>query len=280
MGSLCDFQLVWQGQYDFLNMGSHTRHPYDAAAPRFDRQRALPAGVVGAIRDAVRGAVGLPRPRILDLGAGTGRIGRPFVAAGDGYFGADLSFGMLQQFASFEGWSGRLTLIQADGQCLPFLDSIFDAVLLIQVVGAAQSWRRLVTEARRVLRPNGALIIGHTVFPPDGIDERMKAQLAAILKAAGASAYHMDTRGVVQPWLEAEARSNERVQAVQWIARRSPRAFLERQPTGARFSMLPQSIRDAALRELEAWAIRTFGSLDLIREEQHEFELKVFRFSH
>jgi hypothetical protein len=44
--------------------------------------------------------------------------------------------------------------------------------------------------------------------------------------------------------------------------------------------MLPQSIRDAALRELEAWAIRTFGSLDLIREEQHEFELKVFRFSH
>ena len=52
-----------------------TSSAYDATAPSFDRHRALPAGVVEGIRDAVLGATGLSRPRILDLGAGTGRIG-------------------------------------------------------------------------------------------------------------------------------------------------------------------------------------------------------------
>ena len=42
--------------------------------------------------------VGATRPRLLDLGAGTGRIGWPFVAAGDDYVGVDLSLGMLREF--------------------------------------------------------------------------------------------------------------------------------------------------------------------------------------
>jgi ubiquinone/menaquinone biosynthesis C-methylase UbiE len=251
---------------------------YDAAAPSFDRHRAMPAGVVEGIRDAVLGATGLPRPRILELGAGTGRIGRPFVAAGDDYVGVDLSIGMLREFASLVGQSVRPTLIQADGQSLPLFNSVFDVVLLLQVVGAAQNWRRLVTEARRVLRPEGALMIGHSILPPDGIDARMKGQLAAILMASGLGSYHADTRGVVQPWLESVAKSIEQIRAAQWTVTRSPRAFMDRQPTGARFSALPQSIRERALRDLAAWAIETFGSLDLAREERHEFELKVFRF--
>src|SRR5688500_8784760 len=70
---------------------------YDAIAPRFDRDRALPDGVAEAIRAAVLAAAAV-RPRVLDLGAGTGRIGRPFVAAGDDYVGVDLSLGTLRAF--------------------------------------------------------------------------------------------------------------------------------------------------------------------------------------
>jgi hypothetical protein len=60
---------------------------YDAAAPSFDRHRALPACVSQAIRTAVLGSAVLGaaaetrRPRLLDLGAGGGRIGWPFIAA-------------------------------------------------------------------------------------------------------------------------------------------------------------------------------------------------------
>jgi predicted TPR repeat methyltransferase len=70
---------------------------YDTAAPAFDRHRALPDGVPQAIRAAVVAATGAPSPRLLDLGAGAGRIGRPFVAAGDDYVGIDLSLGMLRE---------------------------------------------------------------------------------------------------------------------------------------------------------------------------------------
>jgi len=56
---------------------------YDAAAATFDRHRKLPEGLAQAIRGAVLRALDLMRPRLVDLGAGTGRIGRAFVEAGD-----------------------------------------------------------------------------------------------------------------------------------------------------------------------------------------------------
>src|SRR5215207_2706777 len=109
---------------------------YDPVAPSFDRHRALPEGVSEAIRAAVLAAIDAPsRPWLLDLGAGTGRIGLPFVAAGDDYVGVDLSLGMLREFARRRGSSPRL--VHADGRRLPFADATFDAVMMVQVVGAA-----------------------------------------------------------------------------------------------------------------------------------------------
>jgi len=119
---------------------------YDAAAPSFERHRALPAGAVQAIRDAVLAAIGLPHPRLLDLGAGTGRIGWPFVQAGDDYVGVDLSFGMLRAFRERIGDERALRLVQSDGQLLPFVDAAFDGVLLVQVFGGLRGWRRLLAE--------------------------------------------------------------------------------------------------------------------------------------
>ena len=96
---------------------------YDAAAPSFDRHRALPDDAVDAIRAGVLTSLASASPRLLDLGAGTGRIGRPFIAAGDDYVGVDLSFGMLREFAPRAGPNKGCTprLVQADGERLPRL---------------------------------------------------------------------------------------------------------------------------------------------------------------
>ena len=128
------------------------RDAFDSVAPTFERHRALPDGAPEAIRAAVLGAVDASSPRLLDLGAGTGRIGIPFVAAGDDYVGVDLSFGMLGAFAQRGGGGRAPRLVQADGEHLPFRDATFDAVMLIQVFGGMRGWRRLLVEARRVLR--------------------------------------------------------------------------------------------------------------------------------
>src|SRR3954454_18258119 len=179
---------------------------YDLAAPSFERHRALPDGVPETIRALVLEGADASPPRLLDLGAGTGRIGIPFVAAGDDYVGVDLSFGMLSEFRRRAGSSVRAPrLVRADGERLPFADASFDAIMLIQVFGGMRGWRRLLTEARRVLRGAGVLVLGRTLAPPDGLDARMKAQLALLLEEIGAAADRITTRQDAQGCLAREA---------------------------------------------------------------------------
>jgi len=260
---------------------------YDAAAPDFDRHRMLPGGVPEAIRAAVLAAVGTTsrdatsRPHLLDLGAGSGRIGRAFVKARDDYVGADLSLGMLQAFA---GRSSRddpevPRLLRADGRRLPFRDATFDAVMMIQVFGGAGGGGRgLVGEARRVLRPAGVLVLGRSVGPDNGVDARMKRRLAEILGEMGVRQDHRDGREEAEQQLASTARAENRVIVATWIAERTPRGFLDRHGTGARFSALPADLKERALGRLAVWAVATFGSLDTTCREPNAFELRVFDF--
>jgi ubiquinone/menaquinone biosynthesis C-methylase UbiE len=253
---------------------------YDVVAPVFDSHRALPAGVPEAIRTAVFKSV-TAAPRLLDLGAGTGRIGSVFAAAGDDYVGVDLSSGMLREFARHGVEHGAsLGLAQADGEQLPFRDSVFDAVLLIQIFGGLRGWRHVLTEARRVLRRRGAIITGRTSMPPDGIDARMKQRLDRILSSLGIESDRESTREQAEDWLQINADNHEQVTAATWSAARTPRGFIERHGAGRRFSALPAEIKERAMGELSTWAAGTFGSLDAVFSEPHAFELQVFKFQH
>jgi ubiquinone/menaquinone biosynthesis C-methylase UbiE len=246
---------------------------YDALAPSFDRQRALPHGVAAAIRGAVLGALSASRPPLLDLGCGSGRIGGAFVAAGDDYVGVDLSFGMLDVFRA----SRAALLAQADGEKLPFRDAQFDAVLLMQVLSAARDRRTLLTEASRVLHRAGALVVGRSVAPADGIDAQMQQRLAEALDAMGFQPYRKRAIDDALAWLTRTARSGQTATAASWTAERTPRRFLERHSNGVRFSLLPAPIKDAAMQQTREWAVATFGSLDAMFAEPCRFELTIFR---
>jgi SAM-dependent methyltransferase len=253
---------------------------YDAAACTFDFYRTLPEGATEAIRAAMLDSIDASsHPRLLDLGAGTGRIGWPFVAAGDDYVGVDLSLGMLREFARRNGpCRGRAPrLVQADGERLPFGDASFDAVMMMQVLGAVRRWRPLMREALRVLRAPGTLVLGHAVMPADGLDAKMKRRLASLIDAMAVPPFHSDARDEVIRWLGGAAQGSHRVVATEWDATRMPRGFLDRQPSGAQFARLPQPVQDAALGQLRDWAAATFGSLDAEFRERHAFELNVFK---
>ena len=252
---------------------------YDAAAPTFERHRALPEAVRQAIRAAVLAALASPSPRLLDLGAGTGRIGEAFAAAGDDYVGVDLSLGMLRAFAARDYETAAPRLAQTDGERLPFGGATFDAVLLIQVFGGMRGWRRVLAEAIRVLRPDGALVLGRTVAPSDGLDARLRDRLAQILRDLGAAPETKNTREDAQRWLAAQAKRTQLVVAATWTTERTARGFIDRHRTGARFAALPAPVKDAALRRLADWATTAFGSLDAATAEQHAFELKLFQFA-
>jgi ubiquinone/menaquinone biosynthesis C-methylase UbiE len=257
---------------------------YDAAAPSFDRHRTLPDGVAETIRNAVIAAAGgVPRPLLLDIGTGAGRIGHTFVAAGDDYIGVDLSLGMLRTFLHRATCSDAslgpapLRLVRADGRCLPFVDTTFDVVLMIQIFGGMSDFPLLVSEARRVLRPSGAVILGRTVAAEHGVDARLKQRLALILSEIGIDAGDNSYDDVEQA-LHSAARSAETVVAASWRADRTARQFLERHRTGARFSALPEPVKEEALHQLAVWAVAMFGSLDAVFSEQYAFALQVFKF--
>ena len=250
---------------------------FDSSAATFDRYRVLPTGVPEAIRTAVWKSVrNLGQARVLDLGAGTGRIGKAFVEANDAYAGVDASLAMLREFRKY---GPAAALIQADGACLPFKSHIFDLVMLMQVLSGAQDWQGLLSEVRRVLQPAGTVVIGHTTNPPDGVDAQLKRQLRTILEGMDI-AWHEPNRARKQSlaWLESSATRRAQTTAATWRAERTPREFLIRHRTGARFIALPLAVQEQALQRLSTWAENTFGSLDARHTEEFSFELDIFDF--
>jgi SAM-dependent methyltransferase len=248
---------------------------FDAVAPAFDRHRVLPDGVSESVRLCILAACTVSaRPEILDLGAGTGRLGRAFVAAGDAYVGLDLSLPMLRRFGD-----PRARLILANGERLPFRNGTFHIVLLLQVLGGARGWRGIVDESRRVLRSAGIVAVGRAAAPEQGLDDQMKTKLATLLGKIGAERHQRrQYREQALSVLRSAAKRSDRVIAASWRAQRSARAFLERHPSGAAFATLPRSVRSAALGELADWAQSRFGPLDTTFSEEHAFEVHLFQF--
>lgn len=250
---------------------------FDATAPTFELHRALPEQVPGAIRTAIWSAAGLSGPaRVLDIGAGTGRIGRAFVAAGDAYCGIDASLAMLQEFSLT---SDNCTLMHADARHLPFTDGCFDAVLLMQVLSGADDWREIVTEARRVVRTGGCIAVGRSVSPESAIDSQLKRHLKRILEELQMGSFRQEqSRREALDWLSAAAADHAHRVAATWNVNVTPGAFLERHRTGARFAALLTDIQDRAINRLRGWAEKQYGSVDAEFRETRTFEVDVFKF--
>jgi len=254
---------------------------YDTTASTFDRYRSLPSGVVESIRSAIWTEARLPeQARVLDLGAGTGRIGKAFLAAGDFYVGVDSSLGMLQEFSAKPEFRQSQTsfLVQAEGRQLPFKNASFDLILLMRVLSAANS-REMLEECRRVLRPGGIVAVGHARGPESGVDAQLKRQLMTILEAMQVP-WHQprESRRQALGWLESASVRHSHREAASWKVTTSAEEFLSRHRTGARFAALPLSIQEEALARLRAWAETNFGSVNAGFEEHHSFDLDIFEF--
>jgi hypothetical protein len=122
------------------------------------------------------------------------------------------------------------------------------------------------------------LLMGRWLIPPGGIDEQMKQRVQVLFGERSLSLELQSTRENVQRWLEATAAQSSCITASTWRVSRTPRAFLERRSSGAQFSTLPAALKTEILEELSVWAAKSFGSLDAVFTEKHEFELRAFKF--
>jgi SAM-dependent methyltransferase len=132
---------------------------FDRAAGYYDESRGLGPEVQELVADRIEEAAG-PGARLLEVGAGTGRIALPLHRRGRRVVGVDLSLPMLERYRAKAAAAGLPPppTVRADATRLPFPDACFDAVLEVHVLHLIPSWERALAEARRVLAPGGVLL--------------------------------------------------------------------------------------------------------------------------
>lgn len=136
---------------------------FDGLADVFDAQRGLPSDALSALYHVFLDATSDGPLRIVEPGAGTGRIVIPALAAGHHVTGIDVSQAMLDVFAArisdVPDLASRSCMIVADAAALPFDDGTFDLGMLAQVLYLIPDWQRALDELVRVVRPGGEVML-------------------------------------------------------------------------------------------------------------------------
>ena len=122
--------------------------------------------------------------RVLEVAVGTGLNFREILRRNpDGWNdGIDISFGMLKRAQRRAMKTGILNyrLQLGDGRALPFDNGTYDLLIneyMFDIMPAAE-YGRVVREFRRVLKPNGRLILVNTTLPERATDRTVECLLS------------------------------------------------------------------------------------------------------
>ena len=234
---------------------------FDGQAAEFDRRAGFPEEECGAIAGAVLRLAGAgPGDRVVEIGAGTGMIGRWFPGAAR-YAGLDLSLGML---AVFRRRSPGAPLVQADGaRPWPLPDGCARAIFSSRAIHLLPL-ELVASEVTRVAAPGAACVLGWVERRPESIKARMSREMQRRMRERGFPARSAGSRRVLQALRDRGGRDLDKVVVASWPVRHTPRQSLDdwRSKEGLGGLVLPPGVQDEVLRELEAWAEETFGGVD------------------
>ena len=158
----------------------------------YDRIARIYDMLFGAIlqpgREQAIGAIhGKPGLRVLELGIGTG-LTAPLYPRDWTIVGVDLSWPMLaearKRIAQL-GLGRTVTLMEADGERLPFGDESFDVVLVPYVMSVVPDPVRVGRELRRVCRQGGQIILLNHFLSQDSLGARLERWISPVTKRLG-----------------------------------------------------------------------------------------------
>jgi len=249
----------------------NTSRSFDRAADFYDQTRPLFEATVEKGMGALLEAAG-KRARILEVGAGTGRVSIPLLERGADLICCDLSGKMLSR--QREKYPAA-RLVQSDAACLPFPSNHFEALLVVHVMHLIGPWKGALCEFKRVLKPGGVFLDVSTYEPVGkSIRREIRVHWRDWLKSQGVDTRHP---GANDDELQAELRSmGARLKEVEVV--RFPYAFtlrLELERYEARvFSdtwPVPEALYQASLANLREWVLHEYGDLDQEIEETYRF---------
>ena len=158
----------------------------------YDRFARLYDVVFGAVLQpgrerAIRSILPKPGLRVLELGIGTGlTIGlypRNWIVVG-----VDLSFPMLAEAkkkVAEQHLDKTITLLEANGERLPFNDESFDVVVAPYVMSVVPDPVGVGRELRRVCRPGGRIILLNHFLSQDSLGARLERWISPLTRRLG-----------------------------------------------------------------------------------------------
>jgi len=180
-----------------------------------------------------------PGMRVLDVGCGRGEILRHCAGLGAQAYGVDyapVAARMARSLAAVEE-QNAMGVYQADAKGLPFPAAFFDRVLMFDLVEHLHPWEldRALAEARRVLRPDGRLII-HTA--PNVWYDRYAYSLVRLVRTfmGQGARYPKNPRAIIPANLDVHVNEQSAL-SLWWMLRRAgfrARVWLDTPPQNRR----------------------------------------------
>jgi ubiquinone/menaquinone biosynthesis C-methylase UbiE len=252
---------------------------FDRAAENYDQTRPALEPIATHGTQAILDQVRLDA-RILDVGAGTGRISIPLLERGLDVFGSDLSPKMLSRFLE-KMPSARVVL--ADAARLPFPTGHFDAVLTVHVLHLVSRWQDALDEIKRVLKPGGVYLNIRT-WESVGVSnrDRVREYWSHWIAERGYDGRHpgaQDRQEVNAELISMGARIEE-IDVVYYTFSTNMTDELKRFTDRVYSNTweIPDQVYDESLATLRAWMEVEFGDLDQQFEDQLHYVIDVAHF--
>lgn len=275
----------------------------------FDRQAGVfddRAGIdVKAGRDialaVVQMALASPDDVVLEIGAGTGEIGRHLLNLSVRYVGVDLSQPLLEVFRTKRGEDAEQPpFVVADcNRAWPVRDQSVTAIVASRVAHRLKA-EHVAQEVARVCRPGGYLLIGRIGRAEKSLMNRLRRQRQRLLAERGLGSRQRDARRLLDRCVELGAEPLGPRVVARWERTRTadqiiaawealpaeepgePSSEKKSGPGGdghakPQFVEIDAGQRAAVLLDLRAWALRSFGDLHRPEVSPEWYEIEGVR---
>jgi SAM-dependent methyltransferase len=242
----------------------------------------VPSEAADQIAGAVLNGIGRPST-VLELGAGTGEVGRQLAILARGYVGLDLSAPMLAVFRAkltSMPTPSQALLLQADGDVHWPVRHGSVAVVFASRVAHLLDAAHVVSEAGRVCGKDGRFVVGR--IERSGIKQVLRRQREAILAdhgVAGVRSGGRRTQALLEAFVTAGADVERKRAVATWTVTTTAEDVIAGWETMSSMGgeAVAPEVRAEVLSELRRWAGAELGDLDRPQESLETYTLEGVR---
>lgn len=255
------------------------RVDFSANAPIYDRRHG--AELAPEVARSLAACASLaPGARVLDIGAGTGRVSLALADLGYDVVSLDPALPMLHELRRKAGTRPTRAAV-GDGVWLPFMRSTFHAVVIARMLYLVADWRAVLDAARDVLMPRGYVLHEWANGETDEPWVRIREKARELFQEAGVEVpFH--------PGARSEREVDDYITELGFTGvgrvtggagpETALREFLRRLVTGELSYVwnVPVQVQHACLPELERWGRDTFD-LDRAFPTPKDLRWRIYR---